>query len=104
MPTISEDDQTLSAAVEIKKVLETSLSLPTNEKIKHIKILKQLAAIVNGEAPRVAGQRPPRVASQRPPKVGNPTTSKDTTDPAVIRLIYPGYTNVTHEAIHRSKK
>ncbi len=62
-----------------------ALTSPTKDKLQHIKVLKQLTAIINGEAPRVDGQQPPRVAAQQPRRVGNPTTSNDTTDPKVIR-------------------
>ena len=81
-PTLSEDDKTLLAAEELVRALEGALSLPTEMKVKHAKIVKQLTDILKNRPP-------PRVDSPTPPRVGTPTTSHDATAPRVVRQKRP---------------
>ncbi len=78
VPTIAEHDRTLLAAADLIQVLEASLPLSTEEKIRHTKIIEQLTEILQ-DGP------PPRVDEGPPPRVDNPSTSTDAKAPRVVQ-------------------
>ena len=78
VPTISELDKALAAAGELATTLKAAISIPTNKKLEHIKILQQLTRVLNSHPS-------PRVGEAPEPRVGAPTSSHDATAPRVLR-------------------
>jgi hypothetical protein len=95
IPVTSQHDLSISTAAELIKALGAAVPTTTTEKVKHIKAIQDLTAILAGRqtperptvhtgtpAPRVAAPSP-RVANVPPPRVA--TTLNNITAPNVIR-------------------
>ena len=86
MPTISEGELTIQAATELLRELKASAPETVAQKVRHIKILRNLDNILkNREPPRVNDHGPPRVETRGEPRVGATGTTADPTHPAKLR-------------------
>ena len=78
VPTVSELDKTLIAAKELVDILQADVTMPTKEKVEHVKLIQRLTQIINSHPA-------PRVSKEQPPRVRTPTTSHNPTAPRVVR-------------------
>ncbi len=92
IPVTSQHDLSIVAAADILKALGKTVPTPTTEKIKHIRAIQNLTAIMTGQ--QEAPEEPPsprvvaptaRVVSAPPPRLA--TTLNNITAPNVIRTM-----------------
>ena len=86
--TLSQDDKTIITTAQLVQELKGSVSATVEQKLQHVKQLKQLTASITNK-PLL------RVEDATPMKVGTPTTSTDATAPRVLQQINPIHQRTT---------
>jgi hypothetical protein len=85
IPVVSQHDLSIAAAEDLLASLGGTVLVSTNDKIKYIRAIQQLTAIMAGQRvqPKPASAPSQRVVATPPPRVA--TTSNNSTAPNVIR-------------------